>query len=79
MSQLGCDILPMTKSAMPSSVRNRADDAEHDEPSLGWMVGWAEKGDASIVFALNMDCRGPRHIADRTTLTQACLTEIGVI
>ena len=53
--------------------------AERGEPSLGWMVGWAEKGDAHTVFALNMDCYEQRHIADRMTLTQACLREIGAI
>ena len=26
------------------------------QPSLGWMVGWAEKGSEQTVFALNMDC-----------------------
>jgi beta-lactamase class D len=41
------------------------------------MVGWAEKGSAQTVFALNMDCPEPRHIADRMTLTQACLRDIG--
>jgi beta-lactamase class D len=43
------------------------------------MVGWAEKGDAQTVFALNMDCKEPRHVADRMTLTQACLKDIGAI
>jgi beta-lactamase class D len=53
--------------------------AERGEPSLGWMVGWAEKGEARTVFALNMDCREPRHIADRMTITQQCLADIGGI
>jgi beta-lactamase class D len=43
------------------------------------MVGWAEKGSAQTVFALNMDCREPRHIAARMTLTQQCLADIGAI
>jgi beta-lactamase class D len=47
--------------------------------SLGWMVGWAEKGSAQTVFALNMDCPEPRHVADRMTLTQACLRDVGAI
>ena len=53
--------------------------AERGEPSLGWMVGWAEKGEAHTVFALNMDCREQRHIDARMTLTQACLADIGAI
>jgi hypothetical protein len=38
-----------------------------------------KKGDARTVFALNMDCREQRHIADRTTLAQACLRDIDAI
>jgi beta-lactamase class D len=43
------------------------------------MVGWAEKGEAHTVFALNMDCKEPRLVAERMSLTQACLAEIGAI
>ena len=51
---------------MPSSApRSGLLGAERGKPSLGWMVGWAEKGEARAVFALNMDCKEPRHIADR--------------
>jgi len=53
--------------------------AEIGKPSLGWMVGWAEKGSAQTVFALNMDCLEPRHIPARMTLTQQCLADIGAI
>jgi len=42
-------------------------------------VGWAEKGAAQTVFALNMDCPEPRHVAHRITLAQACLRDIGAI
>jgi beta-lactamase class D len=31
------------------------------------------------VFALNLDVREPRHIADRMNLTQQCLSDIGAI
>jgi beta-lactamase class D len=74
------DILPVTKAG-ESIIRAKSGllGAERGQPSLGWMVGWAEKGDARTVFALNMDCREPRHIADRMTLTQACLSDIGAI
>ena len=52
---------------------------ERGEPSLGWMAGWAEKGSAHTVFALNMDCPEPRLIPERMVLTQACLKDIGAI
>ena len=65
------DILPVTKVG-DAVIRAKSGllGAERGQPSLGWMVGWAEKGGARAVFALNMDCNEPRHIADRMTITQ---------
>ena len=75
-----CDILPVIKVG-ESIIRVKSGllGAERGEPSLGWMVGWAEKGDAHTVFALNMDCPEPHLVAARMTLTQACLSDIGAI
>ncbi|MGC2777087.1 MAG: class D beta-lactamase [Bradyrhizobium sp.] len=53
--------------------------AERGEHTLGWMVGWVDKSDQPTVFALNMDCPEQRHVADRMTLTQACLKDIGAL
>jgi beta-lactamase class D len=74
------DILPVTKVG-DSLIRAKSGllGAEIGKPSLGWMVGWAEKGSAQTVFALNLDCNEPRHIADRMKLTQQCLSDIGAI
>jgi beta-lactamase class D len=54
-------------------------DAEAGKPSLGWLVGWAEKDSAQTVFALNLDVRELRHSADRMKLAQQCLGDIGAI
>jgi beta-lactamase class D len=74
------DILPVTKVG-DSTIRAKSGllGAEIGKPSLGWMVGWAEKGSAQTVFALNLDVREPHHIADRMKLTQQCLSDIGGI
>jgi beta-lactamase class D len=74
------DILPVTKVG-DTVIRAKSGllGAEIGKPSLGWMVGWAEKGDARTVFALNMDCLEPRHIADRMAITQLCLGDIGAL
>src|SRR6266478_528216 len=74
------DILPVTKVG-DAVIRAKSGllGAERGEPSLGWMVGWAEKGSAHTVFALNMDCPEPRLIPERMVLTQACLKDIGAI
>jgi len=77
---LVADILPVTKIG-ESILRAKSGllGAERGEASLGWMVGWAGKGSAQTVFALNMDCTKPALVAQRMPLTQACLAEIGAI
>ena len=74
------DILPVTEVG-DTVIRAKSGllGAEIGKPSLGWMVGWAEKGDARTVFALNLDCLEPRHIADRMAITQQCLVDIGAL
>jgi len=72
------DILPVTRAG-DSIIRAKSGLLGAEQGRLGWMVGWAEKGSARTVFALNMDCIEPRHIADRMNITQACLADIGAI
>jgi beta-lactamase class D len=74
------DILPATKVG-DSIIRAKSGllGAETGKPSLGWLVGWVEKGDTPTVFALNLDCTEPRHIADRMKLAQQCLGDINAI
>lgn len=47
--------------------------------SVGWIVGWVEKGADVTVFALNMDIRDGHHTAARMTIVQQCLAEIGAL
>jgi len=74
------DILPVTKVGN-AVIRAKSGllGAEIGKPSLGWLVGWAEKGSDQTVFAMNMDCKNPGHIAARMTVTQQCLTDIVAI
>ena len=74
------DILPVTKVG-DAIIRAKSGllGAELGKPSLGWLVGWAEKGKEQTVFALNLDVREPRHIGLRMTLAQQCLAEIGAL
>jgi beta-lactamase class D len=74
------DILPVTKAG-DATIRAKSGllGAELGRPSLGWLVGWAEKGSAQTVFALDLDVREPRHVADRMKLAQQCLSDIGAI
>jgi beta-lactamase class D len=74
------DILPVT-TVGDATIRAKSGllGAELGKPSLGWLVGWAEKGSAQTVFALNLDVREPRHVADRMKLAELCLADIGAI
>lgn len=72
------DILPVTRVG-DSIIRAKSGLLGAEQGRLGWMVGWAEKGSAQTVFALNMDCREPRHIADRMNISRQCLADIGAI
>ena len=72
------DILPVTKVG-DATIRAKSGlwAPRQGKPSLGWMVGWAEKGSANTVFAMNMDCKEQSHIAARMTVAEQCLTDIG--
>jgi len=74
------DILPVTKVG-DATIRAKSGllGAEVGKPSLGWLVGWAEKDSQQTVFAMNMDCKEPAHSAARMTVTQQCLTDIGAV
>jgi beta-lactamase class D len=74
------DILPVIKVG-DATIRAKSGllGAEVGKPSLGWLVGWAEKGGQQTVFAMNMDCKEPGHIAARITVTQQCLADIVAI
>ena len=78
--ELARDILPVTKVG-DATIRAKSGllGAEQGKPSLGWMVGWAEKGNVQTVFAMNMDCKDPSQIAARMTVTQQCLADIGAV
>jgi beta-lactamase class D len=75
---LARDIIPVAQVG-DAVIRSKSGLLGREQGSLGWIVGWAEKGEARAVFALNMDCKEPRHIAERMNLTQACLRDIGAI
>jgi beta-lactamase class D len=74
------DILPVVKVG-DATIRFKSGllGAERGQPSLGWMVGWAEKGSQQTVFAMNMDCKTPELTAARMTVTQQCLADIVAI
>lgn len=78
--ELTRDILPVTKIGN-AVIRAKTGllGAEQGKPSLGWLVGWAEAGSQQTVFAMNMDCKEPAHVAARMTVVQQCLADIVAI
>ena len=80
------DILPVTRVG-DAVIRSKTGligvdeltNAEEVRASVGWLVGWVEKGDQRTVFALNLDIREGHHTAARMSLAQACLKDIGAL
>lgn len=80
------DILPVTRVG-DAVIRSKTGligvdskpQGEQVRSSVGWIVGWVEKGAEATVFALNMDIRDGHHTAARMTVAQRCLAEIGAL
>lgn len=80
------DILPVTKAG-DSIIRAKTGLTGVTDKSMtdgtgtavGWLVGWAEKGSAHTVFALNMDMRDQTLSPRRMAIAQKCLNDIGAI
>ena len=80
------EILPVTK-VRDSVIRAKSGLIGVDDKSpaggvsatVGWLVGWAEKGSRQTAFALNLDIREPRHIASRMKIAQQQLSDLGAI
>ncbi|MFB9263341.1 class D beta-lactamase [Bradyrhizobium erythrophlei] len=69
------DILPVTKAG-DAVIRAKTGLTDKEHGSLGWLVGWLEKGSAVTVFAMNMDCKTKELVDARMPVTQQCLTDI---
>lgn len=51
-----------------------------EDPYLGWYVGWVEKGDDAVFFALNIDMPdGKKDAPKRKSIARAALTSLGVL
>ncbi|MEQ8734247.1 MAG: class D beta-lactamase [Rhodospirillaceae bacterium] len=49
------------------------------DPSIGWFVGWIERGNTASVFALNMDMNDLSQAQARITITKDVLTALGLL
>ena len=48
-------------------------------PSVGWWVGWVERGAEVYPFALNLDIRTPADAVHRQEIGRACLRRLGLL
>ncbi|MGH8028833.1 MAG: hypothetical protein ACREO3_02760, partial [Arenimonas sp.] len=48
-------------------------------PGVGWIVGWVERPEGDVVYAMNLAARREQHPALRATLTRALLEANGAI
>ncbi len=48
-------------------------------PAVGWYVGWVERRDRTVVFALNLDLVRPELAAARATIARQILAELDVL
>jgi beta-lactamase class D len=54
-----------------------ADGTQGKKPTLGWLVGYAEAGEAVTPFAMNLDVHGEPDLARRLPITRHILTKLG--
>jgi beta-lactamase class D len=49
------------------------------DDKIGWFVGWVERGEEAFLFALNLDPNDEKHVAARTAIAKALLTQLGAL
>ncbi len=59
-------------------LRGKTGWADLPDPDIGWLVGWAEKGDQVRVFAINIDIRKNADGAARRAIVDTVLAEAGL-
>ena len=50
-----------------------------EKAALGWLAGYADRGEDSSIFAMNIDVNGPADLARRMSISKAILGELGAI
>jgi beta-lactamase class D len=62
------------------TLRAKTGWAFENEPQIGWYVGWVERRDGAVFFALNIDLPdGEKDIAKRAAIVRAALASLGAL
>jgi len=73
------DILPVEKTD-DAAIRYKTGTVGKDgKAAFGWLVGYAERGEAVSFFAMNIDIHGAPHLAQRLAMTRSLLKRAGAI
>ncbi len=73
------DIVPVEKTE-DAVIRFKTGTVGKDGKAVfGWLVGYAERGEAVSFFAMNIDIHGAPHLAQRLAMTRALLKRAGAI
>ncbi len=73
------DIIPAEEAGDATIHAKTGTVQRHGKPVLGWLVGYAEKGDNVSIFALNIDVHGKPDLTRRMDMAKAMLGKIGAI
>jgi beta-lactamase class D len=73
------DIIPEEKAGRATIHAKTGAVARGGKLVLGWLVGYAERGEDITIFAMNMDLRGPADLMHRMPIVRGALEKIGAI
>ncbi len=73
------DIIPVEKTERATIHAKTGAVGRNGKLVLGWLVGYAERGEDITLFAMNIDLHGPDDLGRRMPMTLAILGRIGAI
>lgn len=73
------DIVPTEKTGQATVHGKTGAVGRNGKLVLGWLVGWANRGEDTSVYAMNIDLHGPADLGRRMPLVIALLGKAGLI
>lgn len=73
------DIVPTEKTGQGTIHAKTGAIGKNGKLVMGWLAGWAQKGEDITIFAMNMDLHDSADLARRMAISQAILGKIGAI
>ncbi len=70
------DIIPEEKAEGIDLHAKTGTQFKDGKPVLGWLVGWAERGDEVAIFAMNIDIHSAAHLPQRWAMSRAIFKRV---